>query len=182
MFAYICDIFPCKFVCVCVRYCYICARVYLRKLVQFVFVSNGVPITSVLRFHTFLNMIAYLRYNNVFTTCVIIKILFQTTTLQSKCDTQTYIQWRNQIFIRPNPLCFIITQTLLKQHWKASFEKNCFFAWASTLNMDFINKGWYGMFVACGIWNLANFSSVSPSSDMSEQTLGCWNKTIHITT
>ena len=39
-----------------------------------------------------------------------------------------------------------------------------FFVWASTLNMGFINKGWYGMFVACGIWCLADFSSVSPSS------------------
>ena len=37
-------------------------------------------------------------------------------------------------------------------HWKTSFEKNCFSAWASTLNMGLINKGSYGMFVACGIW------------------------------
>ena len=28
---------------------------------------------------------------------------------------------------------------------KTSFEKNCFSAWASTLNMGLINKGWYGM-------------------------------------
>ena len=26
------------------------------------------------------------------------------------------------------------------KHWKTSFEKNCFSAWASTLNMDLINK------------------------------------------
>ena len=25
-------------------------------------------------------------------------------------------------------------------HWKTSFEKNCFSAWASTLNMGLINK------------------------------------------
>ena len=28
-----------------------------------------------------------------------------------------------------------------------------------------INKGWYGMFVACGVWCLADVSSVSPSSE-----------------
>ena len=52
--------------------------------------------------------------------------------------------------------------------WKASFEKNCFSASASTLNMGLINKGWYGMFVACGIWCLADVSSVSPSSEQTE--------------
>ena len=31
--------------------------------------------------------------------------------------------------------------------------------------MGLINKGWYGMFVACGIWCLADVSSVSPSSE-----------------
>ena len=49
-------------------------------------------------------------------------------------------------------------------HWKTSFEKICFSVWASTLNVGLINKGWYGMFVACGIWCLADVSSVSPSS------------------
>ena len=39
------------------------------------------------------------------------------------------------------------------------------------LNMGLINKGWYGMFVACGIWCLADVSSVSPSS---EQTGELW--------
>ena len=52
-------------------------------------------------------------------------------------------------------------------------NKNCFSAWASALNMGLINKGWYGMFVACGIWCLADVSSVSPSS---EQTEGLWRK------
>ena len=28
----------------------------------------------------------------------------------------------------------------LNKHSKTSFEKNCFFAWASTLNMGLINK------------------------------------------
>ena len=51
---------------------------------------------------------------------------------------------------------------------KTSFEKNCFSAWVSTLNMGLINKIDNGMFVACGIWCLADVSSVSPSS---EQTL-----------
>ena len=55
--------------------------------------------------------------------------------------------------------------------WKTSIEKNDFSAWASTLNMGLINKGWYGMFVACEIWCLADVSSVSPSS---EQTGELW--------
>ena len=29
----------------------------------------------------------------------------------------------------------------------------------------FDQQGWYGMFVACGIWCLADVSSVSPSSE-----------------
>ena len=33
----------------------------------------------------------------------------------------------------------------------------------------FDQHGWYGMFVACGIWCLADVSNVSPSS---EQTKG----------
>ena len=68
---------------------------------------------------------------------------------------------------------------MLKKYWKTSFEKNCFSAWASTLNMSLINKGWYGMFVACGIWCLADVSSVSPSSEQTErlwenQCLNSW--------
>ena len=51
------------------------------------------------------------------------------------------------------------------RHSKTSFEKSCFSAWASTLNMGLINKGWYGMFVACGIWCLADVLSISPSSE-----------------
>ena len=27
------------------------------------------------------------------------------------------------------------------KHWKTSFDKNCFSAWASTLNMGLISKG-----------------------------------------
>ena len=37
--------------------------------------------------------------------------------------------------------------------------------------MGLINKGWYGVFFACGIWCLADVWSVSPSS---EQTEGLW--------
>ena len=33
--------------------------------------------------------------------------------------------------------------------------------------MGLINNGWYGMFFACGIWCLADVSSVSPSSEQS---------------
>ena len=29
----------------------------------------------------------------------------------------------------------------------------------------FDQQGWYGMFVACGIWCLADVSSISPSSE-----------------
>ena len=36
-------------------------------------------------------------------------------------------------------------------------------AWASTLNMGLINKGWYGMLVACGIWCFADVLSISSS-------------------
>ena len=51
-------------------------------------------------------------------------------------------------------------------------EKNCFSMWASTLNMGLINKGWYGMFVSCGIWCLADVSSVRPSSEQAAPTKG----------
>ena len=37
--------------------------------------------------------------------------------------------------------------------------------------MGLNQQGWYGMFVACGIWCLADVSSVSPSS---EQTGELW--------
>ena len=54
-----------------------------------------------------------------------------------------------------------------------------FSAWASKLNTGLINKGCYGMFVACGIWPVADVSSVSPSSEQSEglsgnQCLNSW--------
>ena len=58
---------------------------------------------------------------------------------------------------------------------RPDLKKKLFFfsAWASTLNLGLINKGRYGTvcFVACGIWCLADVSSVSPSS---EQTEGLW--------
>ena len=47
----------------------------------------------------------------------------------------------------------------LLQWLEDQFWKNCFSALASTLNMGLINKGWYGMFVACGIRCLADASS-----------------------
>ena len=51
--------------------------------------------------------------------------------------------------------CYKITGRLV-------LKKTGFFsAWASMLNMGLINKGWYGMCVACGIWCLAGVSSVS---------------------
>ena len=58
-----------------------------------------------------------------------------------------------------------VSRTKMIDYWKTSFEKNCFSTWASTLNMGLINKGWYGMFVTCGIWCLADVSRVSPSAD-----------------
>ena len=53
--------------------------------------------------------------------------------------------------------------------------------------MGLINKGQYGMFFACGIWCLADVSSVSPSSEQAEEGLTletsakrhmnpCWSK------
>ena len=33
-----------------------------------------------------------------------------------------------------------VSEQLLHEHSKTSFEKNCFSAWASTLNMGLINK------------------------------------------
>ena len=58
-----------------------------------------------------------------------------------------------------------------RKYSKTSFEKNCFSAWASTLNMGLINKVDMVLFVACGIWCLADVSSVSASS---EQTGELW--------
>ena len=64
-----------------------------------------------------------------------------------------------------------LTSSCLLCHSKTSFEKNCFSAWASTLNMGLINKVDMVCCVACGIWCLADDSSVSPSS---EQTGELW--------
>ena len=57
---------------------------------------------------------------------------------------------------------------LLHKHSKTSFEKKLFFCVGEYAEYGFDQQGWYGMFVACGIWCLADVSSVSPSS---EQTL-----------
>ena len=40
--------------------------------------------------------------------------------------------------------------------------------------MGLINKGWYGMFFACGIWCLADISSVSPSSEKGSWSAFLW--------
>ena len=53
---------------------------------------------------------------------------------------------------------------------KTSFEKNCFFCVGEYAKYGFDQQGWYGMFVACGIWCLADVSSVSPSSEQSAPT------------
>ena len=37
----------------------------------------------------------------------------------------------------------------------------------------FDQQGWYGMFVACGIWCLADVSSVSPSSEQTHGQMVC---------
>ena len=50
-------------------------------------------------------------------------------------------------------------QTSFVKHWKTSFEKN-FFCVGEYAEYGFD----HGMFVACGIWCLADVSSVSPSS------------------
>ena len=49
---------------------------------------------------------------------------------------------------------------------KTSFEKNCFqYCVGEYAEYGLINKGWYGMFFASGIWCLDDVSSVSPSSE-----------------
>ena len=45
----------------------------------------------------------------------------------------------------------------------------CMLPQAQILKYGFDQQGWYGMFIACGIWYLVDVSSVSPSS---EQTKG----------
>ena len=59
----------------------------------------------------------------------------------------------------------------IREKVKTSFEKNCFSAWASTLNMGLINKVDMVCLSPVGIWCLADVSSVSPSS---EQTGELW--------
>ena len=43
--------------------------------------------------------------------------------------------------------------------------KKNFFCVGEYAEYGFDQQGWYGMFVACGIWCLADVSSVSPSSE-----------------
>ena len=42
--------------------------------------------------------------------------------------------------IAVEPLTQLLNYTQMHKHSKTSFEKNCFSAWASTLNMGLINK------------------------------------------
>ena len=56
------------------------------------------------------------------------------------------------------------------QNSKTSFEKN-FFCVGEYTKYGFDQQGWYGMFVACGIWCLADISSISPSSEQTESAL-----------
>ena len=76
------------------------------------------------------------------------------------------LSWQQSLFVgkHSKEIVLILCQLTI-DHWKTSFEKNCFSAWASMLIMGLINKGWYGMFVACGIWCLADILSISPSSE-----------------
>ena len=56
------------------------------------------------------------------------------------------------------------------RHWKTScFFLNCFSALASKLNTGLINRG---MFFPCGIWCVADVSSVSPLSEQTDGLLG----------
>ena len=76
-----------------------------------------------------------------------------------------YLQFDNWFIRTVGQICTSLNWWVSYQNCKTSFEKNCFSAWASTLNVGLINKGWYSIFVACGIWCLADISSVSPSSE-----------------
>ena len=51
----------------------------------------------------------------------------------------------------------IITVTTTIIYWKTSFGKKTFSAWASMLNMDLINKGWW---YVCRLWDMV--FSLSP--------------------
>ena len=44
----------------------------------------------------------------------------------------------------------------------------------SKLNTGSINKSWYGTFFACGIWCVADVSSVSPSSEQTDKEMIKW--------
>ena len=56
-------------------------------------------------------------------------------------------------------------------HSKTSFEKNCFSAWASTLNMGLINKVDMVCLSPVGYGVFADVSSVSPSSEQTASNL-----------
>ena len=61
-------------------------------------------------------------------------------------------------------LCLVVCLVSIFEDFSAVTSSLCFSAWASTLNVGLINKGWYGVFFACGFWCLDDVSSVSPSS------------------
>ena len=50
-------------------------------------------------------------------------------------------------------------------------KKSVLPALASKLNVGLINKGRYGMFFACGIWCVADVSSISPSLEQTVNSL-----------
>ena len=65
-----------------------------------------------------------------------------------------------------------VTLDVISDTRRPVLKKTVFIAWASTLIMGLINKGLYGMFVACGIWRLADVSSVIPSSEQNGELWG----------
>ena len=48
--------------------------------------------------------------------------------------------YRNKLTALLNSNNFELDQDTISKHSKTSFEKNCYSAWASTLNMGLINK------------------------------------------
>ena len=44
----------------------------------------------------------------------------------------------------------------------------------------FDQQGWYGMFVACGIWCFADVSSVSPSSEQTAQINSALSEVLYV--
>ena len=86
-------------------------------------------------------------------------------------DLKTVTNNRLRVAKSPKRISDLITRIERYKHWKTSFEKKLFFCVGEYAEYKgFINKSWYGLFVACGIWCLADVSSVSPSSEQS-----CWS-------